>query len=81
MVRVVNKLIAELSKNFLLQDEGDVNAFLGVQIHKDQGSKTITLGQPSLIQQVIQDVGITHLSNGKDTPADSILYADSTGPD
>jgi hypothetical protein len=62
---VINKLIADLSKNFLLQDEGDVNAFIGVQIHKDPGSKTITLSQPSLIQQVIRDVGITHQNNGK----------------
>jgi len=51
----INALIKALSADFLLQDEGDVNTFLGVQIHKDESTKTITLMQPSLIQQVLQD--------------------------
>jgi hypothetical protein len=76
----IDTLIQALSKSFLLQDEGDVNAFLGVQITRDPEHKTITLTQPSLIQQIIQDVGITNMSNGKDTPVDAILYADTTGP-
>jgi hypothetical protein len=42
---VINTLIKELSKEFLLQDEGDVNAFLGVQIKKDVTKKTITFTQ------------------------------------
>jgi hypothetical protein len=57
-----------------------VNAFLGVQINKDACTKTITLTQPALIQQVLQDIGITPSSKGKDTPVDAILYADSDGP-
>jgi hypothetical protein len=31
--------------------------------------------------QFLVDVGIQQLSNGKDTPTDSILYADTYGPD
>jgi hypothetical protein len=73
---IINNLIAGLSKSFLLQDEGDVSAFLGVQIHKDPISKMIMLTQLSLIQQILHDVSITSQSNGKDTPANSILYAD-----
>ncbi len=64
-----------------MQDEGDVNAFLGVQIVKDPRTKNITLSQPSLIQQILHDVGITNVSNGKETPVDAILYADSTRPE
>jgi len=73
--------IKDLSKGFLLQDEGDVNALLGAKIVKDAVTKTITLTQPSLIRQILQDVGTNNLSNGKDTPADAILYADINGPE
>jgi hypothetical protein len=41
----------------------------------------IMLTQLSLIQQILHDVDITSQSNGKNTPADSILYVDSAGPD
>jgi hypothetical protein len=77
--KTIDVLIKRLSKDFLLQDEGDVNAFLGVQIDKDAFTKTVTLIQPALIQQVLQDIGITPSSKGKDTPVDAILYADSDG--
>jgi hypothetical protein len=70
--RVINKLINRLSTQFLLQDEGDVSAFLGVQISKDNSAKTITFTQPNLIRQILHDVGLTQTSNSKDTPTDSI---------
>jgi len=75
----INALIKALSADFLLQDEGDVNAFLGVQTHKEASTKSITLTQPNLIQQILQDVGIRGQSTGKDTPANAILYADLDG--
>jgi hypothetical protein len=53
----INNLIKQLSSSFILQDEGDVSAFLGVQIKKDANNKTIHLTQPGLIQQVINDLG------------------------
>jgi hypothetical protein len=77
----IDQLIKSLSKTFLLQDEGDVSAFLGVQIQKDKTTKTISLTQPGLIEQVIKDVGLDQYSKGKDTPVDSILYNDCEGPD
>ncbi len=76
----IDQLIQSLSKTFLLQDEGDVSAFLGVQIQKDKITKTISLTQPGLIEQVIKDVGLDQYSKGKDTPVDSILYYDCEGP-
>jgi hypothetical protein len=68
---------ASLSGNYILQNKGDVSANLGVQVTKDNQSKTITLTQPGLIAQLIQDVGMDDYSKGKDTPVDSILYADT----
>ena len=79
--KVIDKLIQDLSTTFLLQDEGDVSALLGVQIKKDPVTRTITFTQPSLLQQILQDVGIEEQSNRKDTPVDPILHADTDGPD
>jgi hypothetical protein len=76
---VINQLIRSFSTSFLLQDEGEVSAFLGVQIKKDAVSKSIELTQPGLIQQVINDVGMSTFGNDKDTPVDSILHADTSG--
>jgi hypothetical protein len=76
---MIDSLITELSKGFPLQDEWDVNTFLGVQITKNDKDKTITLTQPSLVQQILWGVGILDNSNNKHTPVDSILYADSSG--
>jgi hypothetical protein len=58
-----------------------VTAFLGIQIHQDATKKTITLTQPSLIQKVLKEIGITERSNGKYTPVVSILYAEVDGLD
>jgi hypothetical protein len=55
---VINRVIKDLSSTFILQDEGDVSAFLGVQISKNTSTKTVTLTQPGLIQQVLDDEGI-----------------------
>jgi hypothetical protein len=75
----IDTLIQSLSKKFLLQDEGNVSAFLGVQVATDSTTKTITLSQPGLIEQVIHDIGLDQYSKGKDTPADTILHVDSDG--
>jgi hypothetical protein len=76
----IDYVIQNLSKTFKLKDEGDVSAFLGVQITKDPTKKTITFTQPGLISQIIKDVGITLSSKGKDTPSDSILHYGKDGP-
>ncbi len=62
-----------------MQDEGDENAFLSVQISQDTVKKTITFTQPNLIQQIMSDVGLMTSINGKDTPRDFVLYADTSG--
>jgi hypothetical protein len=42
-------------------------------------AKTITFTQPNLIRKILADIGITELSNGKETLADSIRHADLSG--
>lgn len=64
----IEKLLDQLSGIFHLHDEGDVSAFLGVQLHKDTTTKTIALTQPGLIKQVIKDIDFDQFSKGKDTP-------------
>jgi hypothetical protein len=76
----IDTVIASLSKIFKLKDEGDVSAFLGVQITKDSHNRTISFTQPGLINQIIRDVGILTSSKGKETPVDSILHPDLDGP-
>jgi hypothetical protein len=74
----IDFIIKSLSKDYMLQDEGDVSAYLGIQVTKN--ASTITLTHPGLIEQVIRDVGLDILSKGKDTLADTILYANTDGP-
>jgi len=76
-----DSVITALSKNFKLKDEGDVSAFLGVQIRKHPVSKTISFTQPGLIDQLLRDLRVTEASVGKDTPVDSILHPDPDGPE
>ncbi len=76
---VINRVIKDLSSTFILQDEGDVSAFLGVQISKNTSTKTVTLTLPGLIQQVLNDEGIMQFAKGKDTPIDSIPHTDPNG--
>jgi len=73
-------VIHELSKMLKLKDEGDVAAFIGVDIRRDTAAKTISFTQPGLIDQILRGVGLTQHSKHKDTPVDSILYPDPTGP-
>ncbi len=77
---IINTLIQSLSAKFLLQDEGNVSTFLGVQVAKDTSSKTVSLRQPSLIDQVIKDVGLDPFRKGKDTTCDATLHPDISEP-
>ncbi len=76
--QTINNVIKTLSDTSILEDQGDVNDFLGIRITKDPTSWTISLTQTGLIESIIKDVGLTTTSNTKSTPADSILYADKT---
>ena len=74
---IINDLCKCLSTKLLLKDEGNIEGFLGIQIThmtKPDRSIMITMMQPSLIDQILEDVGhtgdkVTH----KRTPASKIL--------
>jgi hypothetical protein len=77
----IDNVISSLSQTFKLKDEGDISAFLGIQITKNKSEKSISLTQPGLMEQIIHEGGIKPSSNGKDTPVDSILHLDKEGPE
>jgi hypothetical protein len=57
----ISDLCQSLSTKFLLKDEGDIAGFLGIQINHaiaPNGSINITMTQPGLIDQILEDVGL-----------------------
>jgi hypothetical protein len=73
----INELCQSLSTKFLLKDEGDIEGFLGIQIDHTitpDGSVTITMTQPGLINQILEDIGLVgDQVTQKCTPAMHIL--------
>ena len=70
------------SRQFTVDDQGDVGDFLGIQVQKqDDGS--ILLMQPQLIDSIIKDLHLQTSSNGKKTPSmmTSLLHKDADGPE
>ena len=78
--KVINKTISALKAlDFELTDEGDVDAFLGIQVdhHKD-GS--LTMSQPHLTERFLELVGLNKDSKQHKTPAVSPpLHAHENG--
>ena len=69
-------------RKFTLEDQGDINDFLGIQVRKHQNS-TIHLTQPQLIDAILKDLHLQDNSNPRETLALStrILHKDSDGED
>ena len=62
----IEAMIVKLQEMFELTDEGDVESFLGIQvIHRDN---SIELNRPTLIDKVIETVGLQHDSKCHKTP-------------
>jgi len=51
----IDQLIASLSKTYMLEDQGDVQDYLGIRITSDPATKTITMLQTGLIESIISD--------------------------
>jgi Reverse transcriptase (RNA-dependent DNA polymerase) len=69
---------SEQQHTFALRDEGEVSAFLGIQIKKT-GPNEFLLTQTGLIDKVLETTKMTHC-NGCDTPATvDPLHADKDG--
>ena len=83
--KLINRTISDLrnsSKNFDIDDQGDVSEVLGVDVtHLKDGS--IKLTQPHLIDMIVKDLHLQENTKEKSTPALSsqILYPDVDGKD
>jgi hypothetical protein len=83
----IDELISSLANDtryqtYQITDEGPVEDYLGVHIqHLEDGR--ISLTQPHLIRQILEDLGLQDNSNGRDTPAPStqVLRRDDDGID
>jgi hypothetical protein len=75
----IDDLCQSLSTEFLLKDEGNIENFLGIKIDHDlaaDGTVTITMTQPGLINQILEDVGLVgDKIIQKKTPAREVLHA------
>ena len=69
------------SRQFTVDDQGDVGDFLGIQVQK-QDNGLILLMQPQLIDSIIKDLHLQTSSNSKKTPSvtTSLLHKDADGP-
>ena len=83
--KLIDKTISDLrnsSKNFEINDQGDVSDFLGIEVtHLNDGSIKIT--QPHLIDTILKDLHLQENTREKSTPALSsqILHPDVDGED
>ena len=74
----VKEIIKSLETNFKLTGEGDLSAYLGIDITKNQNNSW-TLSQPFLIERIIKALGLEVDSKTRDTPATEILTSDKDG--
>jgi hypothetical protein len=76
---ILDSLITSLQKDFNLTTEGDVGAFLGIDITRNTNG-FLELTQTGLIQKIISFCGLETESNEHKTPASTILHPDPSGP-
>jgi hypothetical protein len=75
----IDDLIKVLSDIFLLQDQGDIQDYLGIRVSKDATTKTIQMQQLGLIESILTNLNLLHDSKPKDTPSLGILHPDRPG--
>jgi hypothetical protein len=76
---VVDPIVASLQKDFVLNSQGSVGAYLSIDIHHTSEG-FLELVQPGLINKIITSCGLQDQSSEHNTPATMILTADLTGP-
>jgi hypothetical protein len=76
---ILDSVVQSLQNDFKLTSEGDVGAFLGIDILRNQDGH-LTLTQPGLIQKNISTCGLESESNEHKTPAATILHSDLSSP-
>jgi hypothetical protein len=65
----INALINDLSKMFILEDQGTMQNYLGICIMTDNDTKTINMTQTRVIESIIKDIGLDANSNTKNNPS------------
>lgn len=75
---ILDDVIMKLQENFNLTSQGDVGAFLGIDIRRTSTGH-LELVQSGLISKIIAFVGLESESNEHKTPATTILHADKDG--
>ena len=67
---IASTFIKEMQQQFVLTEEEDVSAYLGVQMDINESDDTITMTRPFLIERIISSLGSAIAdANTKDTPA------------
>ena len=74
---LLDKWVIDMKKDYTLEDEGDINAYLGINITRPT-SKTFKMNQPALIKCIIDSLNLKDQCQ-HDTPADHILHKDKDG--
>ena len=74
---LVDEFIIDMKNDYHLEDEGDINAYLGINVTRPT-SETIKLNQPALIRRIINSMGLKD-QRRHDTPADKVLHKDLNG--
>jgi hypothetical protein len=64
----ITQLISELKNKFNIMDEGDIKEYLGVLIKKEADGK-LTMTQPHLIAQILDNLWFIEKTKSKPTPA------------
>ena len=76
---ILDHIIASLRSDFNLTSQGDVGAFLGIDI-RHSANGYLELIQSGLIQKIISTCSLESESNEHKTPATQILHANLNGP-
>ena len=76
----LDRLIADLKTDSDLTDEGELTAFLGIQVQRDIAGKQFTLTQPGLTERVLDTLGLQS-GNTRWTPADAAALGSDVAGD
>ena len=77
---ILDSVVASLQSEFHLTSQGNVGAFLGVDIHRNANG-FLELTQPGLITKIISSCGLESDSNQHRTSSIDILLDDPNGPE
>jgi len=78
--KLIKAAIKEISENFEITAEGEVDVYLGVKVEKLEISR-VKMSQPYLIDQILKGLGFNEKTKIKKTPAvaSKILHQDKEG--